>query len=223
MFAHLQQYEDGRSEKLRQFLDSHDIPPCVIRLGLKYANWSISGSNARCVAMLTTFKQVIAEYQTPEGKSLHRDLELYIRPSIDFISISRPKSISMGNAITFLKKKISKTAEFSEEKAKEVLHEEIDRYIKARIDVSQFIAKTGDSKIVDGDVVLTFANSTSVEATFKLARDSGKEFKVVIVDSRPTNEGRNLLQSLVEYGLECCYVTLNAISFIMTEVRFVVR
>mmetsp|Transcript_128753 Transcript_128753/g.191900 ORF Transcript_128753/g.191900 Transcript_128753/m.191900 type:complete len:425 (-) Transcript_128753:14-1288(-) len=218
LFAHLQQYEDGRSQKLRNYLDEHEVPPCVIRLGLKYANWSISGSNARCIAMLATFKQVIEEYVTPPGKSLHRDLELFFRPCIEFLSICRPKSISMGNAITYIKKQISKTAELSDEKAKISLLEEIDRYIKARIDVSQFIAKTGNSKIVDGDVVLTYSNSTSVAATIKLAKDSGKSFKVIVVDSRPTFEGRSLLKNLVAYGLECCYVTLNAISFIMTEV-----
>lgn len=223
LFAHLQQFEDGTSEKLREFLDKTEsegviIPPEVIRLGLRYANLEISGSNARCIAMLTTFKKAIQCYQTPEGKSLHRDLEIFLRPCIDFISICRPKSIGMGNAITHLKKQISKVVEMDDDKAKIQLIEEIDRFIKARIDVSKFIAEKGNSKIVDGDIVLTFASSTSVEATLKLAKDSGKNFKVVVVDCRPTFEGRELLKSLVAHGFECTYVTLNAISFIMTEV-----
>lgn len=200
-------------------MDANDIPPSVIRLGLKYADRSISGSNARAIAMLTTFQQVIKDYEVPKDKSLHRDLDLFIRPCIDFLSLCRPKSVSMGNAITSLKHKIAKTAGMSEEAAKKDLDEEIELYISERINVSQFIADKANSKIVEGDVVLTYACSTSVEASLKAAHDAGKHFKVVIVDSRPTCEGRGLLHRLAAYGMECCFVMFNAVSFIMTEVR----
>ena len=35
------------------------VHPAVLRLGLQYADGSITGSNARCLAMLLTFKAVI--------------------------------------------------------------------------------------------------------------------------------------------------------------------
>jgi len=35
-----------------------DIHPAVIRLGLLYSEFKICGANARCIAMLTSFKQV---------------------------------------------------------------------------------------------------------------------------------------------------------------------
>ena len=218
LFAHLQEYNPTNSDKVRKFLESNQIPSEIIKLGLKYADGTISGSNARSVAMLTTFQKVIRDYQTPADKSLHRDLELYIRPCIDFLSLCRPKSISMGNSITFLKQRITRTAEMTEEEAKDYLHEEIDSYISERIAVSQFIAEKANTKIVEGDVVLVYGTSTSVEATLKLAHSSGKRFKVIIVDSRPKFEGRGLLHRLAAEGLECCYILLNAISFIMTEV-----
>ena len=38
---------------------SSSVHPAVLQLGLRYADGSIRGGNARCVAMLTTFRQVI--------------------------------------------------------------------------------------------------------------------------------------------------------------------
>ncbi len=35
------------------------VHPAVLRLGLRYADGSVRGGNARCVALLTTLRQVI--------------------------------------------------------------------------------------------------------------------------------------------------------------------
>jgi len=44
------------------------LHPAVLRLGLKYAAGTITGSNARAVALLATFRQVINDYVTPPQK-----------------------------------------------------------------------------------------------------------------------------------------------------------
>lgn len=77
-----------------------DIHPCIVALGLKYANGSIRGANARCVAMLLAFKTVVGDYVTPPEKAFAtQDLDKRLRPLISFLIECRPKSISMGNAI----------------------------------------------------------------------------------------------------------------------------
>ena len=43
---------------------SSSVHPAVLQLGLRYADGSIRGGNARCVAMLTTFRKVI---QVPDA------------------------------------------------------------------------------------------------------------------------------------------------------------
>jgi hypothetical protein len=43
---------------------SSSVHPAVLQLGLRYADGSIRGGNARCVAMLTTFRKVIQVCKT---------------------------------------------------------------------------------------------------------------------------------------------------------------
>ena len=49
-------------------LQSEDVHPAILRLGLKYSEGTIRGANARCVAMLTAFKAVLQDYSTPPNK-----------------------------------------------------------------------------------------------------------------------------------------------------------
>jgi translation initiation factor eIF-2B subunit delta len=83
---------------------SKDVHPAVLALGLQYSSYVVCGSTARMVAMLLAFKAVIESYHTPVGTSLARHLtNHHLSPQIDYLRSCRPLSISMGNAIRWLK------------------------------------------------------------------------------------------------------------------------
>jgi translation initiation factor 2B subunit (eIF-2B alpha/beta/delta family) len=50
----------------------------------------------------------------------------------------------------------------------------------------------------------------------KDAHEAGKQFQVIIVDGRPFLEGRQMLKRLVQIGINCSYVQINAISYVMS-------
>jgi len=58
LFAHLPQWAPGTSERLSVTFAPTDLHPDIISLGIKMANGAITGSDARCVALLTAFKTV---------------------------------------------------------------------------------------------------------------------------------------------------------------------
>lgn len=227
LFSHLPQYERENSSlslKLKVGFGSDEIHPAILRVGLQYASGSISGSNSRCVAMLTAFKQFICDYHTPPSKVLRDDLLCQLKPLVRFLIDSRPQSISMGNAIRHLKMKISKISpQLDESEAKNQLMNHIDLFIERRIELADaVIVAHGVSKIRDGDVVLTFATSHVVELTLLKAHESGKQFRLIIVDSRPKLEGKELLRRLLRAGLSCSYILINALSYVMKEVTCVI-
>ncbi|CAA6671416.1 unnamed protein product [Spirodela intermedia] len=71
---------------------------------------------------------------------------------------------------------------------------------------------------IKSDVLLTYGCSCVVEMILLNAHELGKQFRVVIVDSRPKLEGQALLRRLVRKGIHCTYTHINAISYIMHEV-----
>ena len=189
-------------------------------MGLQYLSGDISGGNARCIAMLLAFRESIKDYSTPPEKLFIRDLTAKINSYVSFFTECRPLSISMGNAIKFLKNRIAKLPDgLSESEKKSSLQSDIDRFINEKIVLAdKFIVRHAVTKIRDGDVLLTYGSSTVVEMVLLYAHELGKQFRVVVVDSRPKLEGQALLRRLVAKGLCCTYTHINAISYIMHEV-----
>lgn len=224
LFRHLPQFVHGTQLPSLEAKFFHSDPmhphPAVYQVGLQYLTGEIVGGNARCVAMLLAFCEVIKDYSTPKEKTLIRDLTAKINSHVSFLITCRPLSISMGNAIKFLKMRIAKlSVSLSEAEAKSTLTAEIDRFIQEKITFAdKEITKHAVTKIRDGDVILTYASSCVVEMILLHAFELGRKFRVIIVDSRPKLEGKGLLRRLLGRGISCTYTHINAISYIMHEV-----
>ncbi|KAG9101080.1 hypothetical protein FS749_010486 [Ceratobasidium sp. UAMH 11750] len=200
-----------------------EIHPSIIRLGLLFAEYKITGANARCIAALTAFKTVIADYVTPANNTLSRHIMTYLSPQISYLTSARPMSVSLGNAIRSLKVQISAIdIDLSEHAAKAELYSRIDQYLQERIIAADVAISTfGQAKIHDGDVVLTYARSSVVEKLLVSAHRAGKRFEVIVVDSRPMLEGRNLLATLAAVGIPCTYCLLSALGTIIKSASIV--
>eukprot|EP00798_Chlamydomonas_sp_ICE-L_P028931 gene28931-32124_t len=192
----------------------------ICQLGLRYADGSISGANARCLAMLHAICQVIRDYSTPAGKSMSRDLTSTLNSIISFLVECRPLSVSMGNAIKFLKMRISQIDPASPEvKAKENLEQDIADFIHARITLAdRHLVDAAVTKVVTGDVILTYAYSHVVAEILQVAAQQGRQFRVIVMDSRPELEGRQMMSKLIRAGIPCTYTHINAASYIIREV-----
>ncbi|EGO01639.1 hypothetical protein SERLA73DRAFT_177056 [Serpula lacrymans var. lacrymans S7.3] len=200
-----------------------DIHPTIVRLGLQFSEFKISGANARCIATLTAFKTVIQDYVTPPNNTLSRHLMTHLSPQITYLVSARPMSVTMGNAIRQLKLEISGSdIDLPEQDAKDALCRKIDNYIRDRIIIAdQVIQETAGKKIKDGNVIMTYARSSVVEKVLLRAHAEGKQFSVIVVDSRPMLEGKKLLAVLSSVGIPCTYLLLPAVGSIITEVSIV--
>ncbi|KAH9947298.1 eukaryotic translation initiation factor 2B delta subunit [Amylocystis lapponica] len=200
-----------------------DIHPTIVRLALQFSNFKITGANARCIATLTAFKIVIQDYTTPPNNTLSRHLMTHLSPQISHLVAARPMSVTMGNAIRELKLEISGSdIDLPEQDAKDALCQKIDNYIRDRIIIAdQVIEETAGNKIKDGDVVLTYARSSVVEKVLLGAQSDGRNFSVIVVDSRPMLEGKRLVSVLSAAGIQCTYLLLPAIGSVIREVSTV--
>ncbi|CAJ1944334.1 unnamed protein product [Sphenostylis stenocarpa] len=222
LFQHLPQYEHGTklSNLESKFFHLGLVHPSVFESILRYTTGDISGSNARCIAMLRALQDAVRDYCTSHEKVLVRDLTTKINYYVSFFTECRPLSMSMGNAIRFVKSRIAHLSlNYSEFEAKTSLCSDIDRFINEKIILAdKVIVRHAFTKVRDGDVLLTYGVSCVVEMILLYAHELGKKFRVVVVDSHPRLEGQALLRRLVAKGLSCTYTHINAISYIMHEV-----
>ena len=105
------------------------------------------------------------------------------------------------------------------QEGKDYLQEQIENYMMEKIVFAdRIIAKNAAAKISPGDVVLVYGRSSAVEAGLLAAHKGGTVFRVIVVDSRPKLEGKELLESLCAAGIHCTYIMITSLSYVMKEV-----
>lgn len=168
----------------------------------------------------TDSPQVIQAYTTPPGVALSRHLTTHLSHQISHLTHARPLSVSQGNSIRWLKKLISALdISLSDSEAIFFLCSSIDVFIREKITLAdELIADAASAKIVNGDVILTYAKSSVVEKTLRKAHGQGKKFKVIVVDSRPLFEGKNLTRSLAQARVEVQYCLISGLANVASQV-----
>ncbi|XP_053977269.1 translation initiation factor eIF-2B subunit delta [Hylaeus volcanicus] len=196
------------------------IHPVIVRLGTQYAKKVIVGSNARCVALLAAVKRLIQDFERPSQADFIRGLEASLQESVAYLHHCRPLAVSMQNALRHLKRQMTQFSSVSSDAdAKSKLSSGIDTYIQEQIQLAdKAISITIQTKISNGDVILTYGYSSLIHKILLDAHIAGKQFRVVVVDGRPWLEGKEQLRRLTKHGIECSYILINALSYVMPEV-----
>jgi translation initiation factor eIF-2B subunit delta len=100
-----------------------------------------------------------------------------------------------------------------ENEAKRDLLDEIDMFLRERVSAAdKLICKLAAAKIEPGDVVLTYAASSIVEQAIVHAHKSGIPFSVIVVDSKPLFEGKQLARKLANAGISVRYYLITGSS-----------
>jgi translation initiation factor eIF-2B subunit delta len=100
-----------------------------------------------------------------------------------------------------------------ENEAKRDLLEEIDYFLRDRVTAADtLIRDLAAKKIESGDVILTYAASSIVEQTLVQTHRAGVAFSVIVVDSKPLFEGKQLARKLANEGISVRYYLITGVS-----------
>ncbi|QHS73394.1 translation initiation factor eIF2B subunit delta [Saccharomyces paradoxus] len=193
------------------------IHPSILLLTSHLAHYKIVGSIPRCIAMLEVFQIVIKDYQTPKGTTLSRNLTSYLSHQIDLLKKARPLSVTMGNAIRWLKQEISLIDPSTSDKAaKKDLCEKIGQFAKEKIELAdQLIIDNASTQIEESTTIVTYGSSKVLtELLLHNAIGLKKNIKVIVVDSRPLFEGRKMAETLRNAGVNVMYALITSLDTI---------
>ncbi|KAG0668017.1 Translation initiation factor eIF-2B subunit delta [Maudiozyma exigua] len=200
---------------IKELLVNKDfIHPVISQLTFNLAIYKIVGSIPRCIAMLEAFQIVIKDYKTPKGTTLSRNLTNYLSHQIDLLKRARPLSVTMGNAIRWLKQEISHIdPSTADNEAKLDLVEKIGLFAKEKIELAdQLIIKNASNQIEDKSTIVTFGSSKVLtELILHNTRVLKKDLEVIVVDSRPLFEGKKMATILRENGVKVIYTLITSL------------
>ncbi|KAF0313719.1 Translation initiation factor eIF-2B subunit delta [Amphibalanus amphitrite] len=218
MFSHLLQFDASSADTAT---GKHGVPPALEPLLLRLSAGQLTGGNAGAVALLTALADLVDQYVTPPQRELLRDLPDQVAAAVAQLARRRPLSVAMENVAHRLEQAIRHEdvpADKGDYEAKRYIIDWIETFIndhicKAMTAISMFAGQ----KITDGDVILTYGRSTTVLDVLDAAQRKGCRFRVIVVDSRPRLDGRDMLRQLLDANVPCSYGLLTAIGHHMKE------
>ena len=222
IFAHIPKRETDLNELTKGLgYNNEQIHSSIIRIGLKMNQNLIFDPTNRCIAFLVALKSVVRDYVQPNDKQISRDLEQKLDAYVLFLDKCRPLSVSMRNVIRIMRSFISKlNPNLNLDDTKAYLINLIDKFMHEEIECGlDGIREYGNLKINQDDVILTFGNSFLIKHIFKEAKQCGKQFRVIVVDSNPRLDGKELVEFLHQLNINVTYVLISALSYVMKEVN----
>lgn len=213
-FDHLPRQGHFSMEDLANIATEKAIPVACISLGVQMLEGTLRGTNNRSLAFLQMIDSAISSFELSEGQSFTREFTIAVKNMVSFLVRCRTLSPAVGNVVKSIKAELGRLAQtnLSNQEAKDELHQFIANFSLDKITIAQqALAGTAAAKINDGDIILTYSRSTTVEQTLKQAASEGKKFSVVIADGSPLFEGKGLLTELLRIGIPCEYMLLNSL------------
>eukprot|EP00939_MAST-03C_sp_MAST-3C-sp1_P005472 g5472.t1 len=136
----------------------------------------------------------------------------------------RSSSATSSSAIALKPSSTSSSDSVALARTKRTITKWIDRFLKENVRAAGIeIAFLALRNIVDGDVVATYGYDSTVERVLiKASQEDGRKFRVVVVDDRERRKdggggGKRMLKSLASCNIDCTFVRLNAISYLMQD------
>ncbi len=160
---------------------------------------------------------MIDDYTTPTTKRLCTDLDKYIGRQVDYLVKCRVLCIGMGNLVRYLKHEITHTPpDTYEADAKQKLKDSLQSFLEKRIiEPRDAILMHVAAAIKENDCILTYGSSPLIRYILEKIAET-KKFRLIIVDSRPLNNGLKTLATLSS-KVHCVYTPLCGAAAAMRE------
>jgi translation initiation factor 2B subunit (eIF-2B alpha/beta/delta family) len=103
------------------------------------------------------------------------------------------------------------------EELNHLVRKKSEEFYRNSIKSLEKIADIGGTLIFNGCKIVTYSSSEAVFSILKKAKKKRKKFKVVLSESRPLHEGRNLAENLGKLGIPVTLVIDVALSLFLKE------
>ncbi len=174
----------------------------------------IQGARAVAQAGIRVMEAVIKTTKAKDGRTLVKRAE---RIGSELVR-ARPTEPALRNAIARIITKMEEVKEQPVDVVRKVGLIAAEDYRKMLIESQQAIADIGAGIIEDGDTILTHCHSSAVVAILKRAVEQGKQFTVIVTETRPKYQGLITARELLKAKIKVIYCTDSAVGWFMKKV-----
>lgn len=136
------------------------------------------------------------------------------------LTATRPTAVSLPNAVRLVLKGLRATS--TEDEARELIRKQAEAFIQSSNDALKKIADICANRIRDGMTVMTHCNSKAALAGIMLAKEQGKDIRVIATEVRPWNQGLLTIKALNDAEIPTTYIVDSAVRTFMKDTDLVI-
>lgn len=164
----------------------------------------VQGARNVALAALKAVRSVVE-------KSGPDTLDSSVREIVLELARARPTEPAMRDALTYVLRALRSAG------SREELLQAVDRYEDELRSAEEKISEYGARRVPDGGVVITHCHSTTVVNVLRRAKKEGKEFRVIVTETRPLYQGKTTAKELLGSGIPVTYIVDSAAYFFMRD------
>jgi len=172
----------------------------------------------------TAAKALIIASEEYRGTSLKEYLT-YMELIAERLKNARPTAVSLPNAVNYVLSRLKKASmepSSTLNKAKFIVRESANDFIKRSFEAIKKIGEIGSKRISDGEVILTHCNSTAALSVIITAHHQGKHIEVFATETRPKFQGHITAKILAKEGIPITLIPDSAVRYFMKDIDKVI-
>jgi len=150
-----------------------------------------------------------------QSKKNRRDFLKEIKKLSEKLVRARPTEPALRNFIQYI---LFKAEHYEGKNLKKYIIALCDQYLNELDDALRKIAEIGAEQISSGETILTHCHSHSVVEIFRKAKREGKDFTVIVTETRPKNQGLLTAKDLLKSKVKVIFCVDSAVGYVMKDV-----
>lgn len=223
LFSHILVVEKCSSQRLIEISaekSKEPLHPALIEYILSTCFDVSLDENEKCRRFMKAMRSMIEDEPISETERFMYSIYRITKVTMTLLNKIRMTTPGIGNCVRFIKAQLPKDGATqsvaADEEFRAAIFAAIDNFVREKIDdVASLLVRNVSNSIVDGDVILTYGYSPVIcEALLEASKTHN--FRVVVVDSRPTFNSKVVIEKL--HDLDVRYVLISGLSYVMPEV-----
>jgi len=180
---------------------------------------SLKIQGARNIAK-SVIRALIIQIKNSKAKTLNSLYSELLAVS-DALASARPTEPMVRNYIqdtaNFAFSEIRSGKSKTVKKLKSDITHHVEDYLKKMDSNSKKLSDYGSKLISEGSIVMTYCHSSTVTGILKRAKEKGRNFEVIVCETRPKLQGRLTAKELISKGIKTTLIVDSAMNVFMKK------
>ena len=192
----------------------HALSESILQTAQRIRELKVQGARNIAIAAIEAIQGLASKSKARNRKEFLQELS----EARQVLFESRETEPLMRNALRWITHQVETSKETRVKELSKTVQQCSRQFLKNLKDSKEKIAEIGAKRIKDDTVILTHCHSSTVTYLLEKAKQQGRDFQVIVTETRPVFQGRITAQEMLKLGIKTTLIVDSAARHFMNQV-----